>query len=526
MEEFIMRFMKNILGLIAACLIVIPVAIGGGSHAEGATPAPEETVDVTIHKRVYESGQAPTQDIPNTGLEMNFGGTALDGAGFTIYDATDTYYTELGKDGGTVAKATAAAKSMTLGTPVKPEQSTASVDGKPAGSTTFTGLPLKDANGPYKGRYKIYLIIETTTPTTPTIVKKSDPMLLGLPVTKTVEGQEEINTDIHLYPKNVSGKDAKTFVNVEDFDEVTINGEKHRNVTTADTFNYQLTLSVPADIAKATSYVVKDRPTAGLVYKTDTVVVEEGTNTLSAKENADDTDFDYTLVTTNTGGGFDIEFNMASTTVQELGGKTLTITYSMKLSDAIVPDTLVNNRATVEVSNTQTSDMTTEKIFTGGYRFVKKDANTKAGLAGAKFVVSNKAKDKFAKFNSIEVGEEGDKETIYVFSGWGTEEADATTIESGTGGALAIKGLLYGEYVLHETATPDTKYLLPTEGFPFTIGEGTFGTTDIHEVENVPRGFLPSTGGKGIYGFLLAGAMMVGAAILWNRKVAKGKVKV
>ncbi|WP_270789514.1 SpaH/EbpB family LPXTG-anchored major pilin [Enterococcus diestrammenae] len=505
-----MRFIKNILGLIVACFIVIPFVIGGGSYAEGT--APKETVDVTIHKRVYDTEPGDGYPKQNTGLEMtDFGGAPLDGAGFTIYDATDTYYTEL-EGGGTPESAKAAALGMVLSeaTLVQEEHFTDSVD--EAGSTTFTGLLMKDT----AGRYKIYLIVETTTPTTPTIVKKSEPILLGLPVMKTVEGQEKINTDIHLYPKNVSGKDAKTFVNVTDFAKATINGKEHRNVTTADTFNYQLTLSVPADIAKATSYVVKDRPTDGLVYDTGTVKVEVGDTELASPAN-------YTLVTTNTGGGFDIVFNTdpesESNIIRTLGGKTLTITYSMKLSDDIVPDTLVNNHATVEVNGTQTSDMTTEEIFTGGFRFVKKDAYTTEGLVGAEFVVSDTNGSKFAEFALVD----GD----YVFRSWATTKTTATKITSGAGGAFAIKGLLYGKYVLHETATSDnTKYLLPTEGFPFTIGEGTFGTTDIHEVKNVPKGFLPSTGGKGIYGFLLVGAMMVGAAILWNRKVAKGKVKV
>ena len=41
---------------------------------------------------------------------------------------------------------------------------------------------------------------------------------------------------------------------------------------------------------------------------------------------------------------------------------------------------------------------------------------------------------------------------------------------------------------------------------------------DIKTVNNFRKGLLPSTGGSGIYAFLIIGAMMMGGAYIWFKR--------
>lgn len=67
--------------LFAAVLGTVPVFAA-------ATPS---TVNVTLHKRVFDTGQVPTAK-ENTGvIDNNFGGTPLAQVTFTAYDVTTQY---------------------------------------------------------------------------------------------------------------------------------------------------------------------------------------------------------------------------------------------------------------------------------------------------------------------------------------------------------------------------------------------------------------------------------------------------
>ena len=78
--------------------------------------------------------------------------------------------------------------------------------------------------------------------------------------------------------------------------------------------------------------------------------------------------------------------------------------------------------------------------------------------------------------------------------------------------------MLNGDYVLNETDTPSANYVLLKDGtITFTVVHGKYVTSNL-DVKNTPKGLLPSTGGAGIYAFIIIGAAMMIGAYIWFKK--------
>ena len=161
-----------------------------------------ETATFVLHKRVFDDNMPEYKE--NTGLEMpDFGGRALNGAGFTVYDVTAKYHAALVGKTQAEAMATVIAEyndDDTGFTKVGNEQFTADPDG----TTKFANLPLysNDLDA-------AYLFVETTTPTDPNIIQKAAPFILSMPIYTAMDSTGVLNTDIHVYPKNVSREEPK-----------------------------------------------------------------------------------------------------------------------------------------------------------------------------------------------------------------------------------------------------------------------------------------------------------------------------
>lgn len=200
----------------------------------------------------------------------------------------------------------------------------------------------------------------------------------------------------------------------------------------------------------------------------------------------------------------------------------------MKLTAKVDPDKVASNSAQITVGTNPQEELVTvtkpdpEKPVdpetpevpveqtTGGKKFLKKDSHTGLGLAGAEFHVSQGVK--FAEFDLID-GE-------YVFSKWVDVESTKTKITSLADGSLIVKGLKEGSYKLTETKAPSDKYVQLKDPVDFEVKHGTFGEIPL-PVLNIPKGLLPSTGGSGIYGYLLVGGFLVISAYVWNKRSNK-----
>ena len=492
---------NKFLQVILATILLLTTAFVSNQHIVSADDKVDvKNTNITINKRIFDEGKTPA-DKQNTGDVMSdFGGQPLNGSEFTVYDVSDQYYSLIkGSD-----QNTAIATIQHDAASVAPDYATKVGDAKTTageGQATFANLPLTDPNG----KYIVYLFVETKTPNNVTITKRAVPMVVAMPIYKldaNLKPTDTPNTDIQLYPKNETAKDTKEFSNLGQFNQVTVNGTTFANVTTGDTLNYKLTVNIPANIGDAnavTSYKVNDKPSAGLALVSGTVKVG---NLVAGT--------DYKI--TETDGGFTVDFTLGSAAVKALAGQKLQLTYDMKLTATVDPDALQSNKASVQINNDTEQQITPPTpVGTGGYKFTKKDAQTGKVLQNAKFVVTNKDKSKFATFTTNANGD-------YVFTKWVDTKDAATKVVSDANGSIRVIGLLNGDYVLNETDTPSANYVLLKDGtITFTVEHGKYGASNL-DVKNTPKGLLPSTGGAGIYAFIIIGAAMMIGAYIWFKK--------
>ncbi|HGI1209589.1 TPA: SpaH/EbpB family LPXTG-anchored major pilin [Streptococcus pyogenes] len=488
--------MKKLWKTLFAALLVLPL-FTGVFGAETVNAAEATTTNVTINKRIWKDGEAPKQDsIKNTGEKMDFGGAALEGAGFTAYDVTDAYLALIA-NGKSQAEATKeiADNASDYTTVAKAEQKTDA-----NGQTTFEGLALKDGD-----KDKVYMFVETSTPGNVSVTTKATPIVLAMPIYTFKDGKysDTINTNVQVYPKNETKTDKKEVANLGKFTEVKDADGKvlYHNLTTGDEIEYKLTLNIPADILKdGVTYSVTDTPTPGLAYVKDSFAA---TGLVAGT--------DYELAEDSATGGFTVTLKQ-SENVGKLAGSQLIATYKMKLTAEVNPDALVNNSAQVTIGNNPQDKITPPTQFgTGGYKFVKKDSQSGATLSGAQFVV--KQGSNFAIFEDAR-----NTKGEYIFKEWTADEEKATPIVSDGNGELKVIGLKNGDYQLEEKATSSDKYVLLDEDVDFTVEHGKYGSQELKSVLNTPKGLLPSTGGNGIYAFLIIGSALMIGAYAWFKK--------
>lgn len=490
---------KNKLMRLILSFFVVASLFGG--MLTTVTQAAEGTVDVTINKRHNMNNDGATT--PNTGEEMeDFGGEPLAGAEFTAYDVTDLFHTYMESSD----EATAIAKIQADYSPLAPEDAIAvgtALETDADGKAVFRGLQVREDEAP--NRYKVYVFVETKTPLSPSVIEKSVPLVLAMPIYKLAEDgsyTDTINRDIYLYPKNVTAEDIKVFDNTGEFDFVEVNGEKHFNIKTGDVLDFTVSLNVPIDIAEKSEYSLSDTPTEGLAYT-------DGTLNITGLAEGED----YTL-TLDDKGGFKLTFNLESDKVLALAGRVLEVKYKMTLTAEVTPEDLYQNNASVSVDNNSRPDMETPdkpQFYTNGHKFVKRDAQTGKELEGAEFVLGNG----LGQFAELSVNSKGE----YVFVAWTTKDL-ASRLVSNADGEFHVIGLTKGAYILNETKAPSDKYVAISGDIDFVVDTG-YATSELQAILNHPKGLLPSTGGNGIYAYLAIGSILMLGSFLWFRRSTK-----
>ncbi|WP_278393761.1 SpaH/EbpB family LPXTG-anchored major pilin [Leuconostoc lactis] len=488
-------------------LLVLPLLLSAVLGVANVSADSTDTVNVTLHKRVFDEGQVPANKTNTGDVDSSFGGTPLAGVTFTAYDVTD-HYLALRKGGQTAEEATQAVQKDAVDkAPSYANQVGQDVTKGADGTVTFSNLASKDGD-----KDKVYLFVETNSPTD--ITQKADPIVLALPIYKT-GSDSEINTNIHVYPKNEKSTAITKDLNDKSKTalEVTLGDSKVYNATFGQTFGYQLQIAVPWNIADKLTFNVVDTPNLGIDDDASTVQVAGLTKGTDYKVEA-------SAANDQNGKGFKITFDTSTAAVKAAAGKKLTITYDATLTNAAVPDKALNNTATLNIDNgTGVTSTPTQgpEIYTGGINFVKKDKQSLKTLAKAEFqlVKLNANGDKVAYATQASDGSYN----------WGTTADGATTYTSDSKGAISLKGLEYStklsdgqSYALVETKAPEG-YALLTAPVKFTVTQGSFGASQL--ITNIKKGILPSTGGSGIYLFLIIGALMMGAAYLWNKRNKK-----
>ncbi|MBU5243983.1 SpaH/EbpB family LPXTG-anchored major pilin [Lactococcus lactis] len=485
----------------------------------------EDTSDsatVTIHKLKNKTGP-----IVNTGKEISGidASDFLDGITFNVYDVTAAYHAEYSKqyELTTAQKADDAARESVQGTAGHaPTVSDATLKGTETtaggGAATFK-LPKKSG-----GKDAVYVFVEQ--PKTG-ITAAAENLVLSFPVYQLDDKGTYTDTelsDIHLYPKNTT----ETITPVKDITTPNADAAGHNNYNVGQDIGFKLSTKIPANIGiKEVDGTTPHYNTFGLIDTHDTTLTFDpvGTHELKVPKVADtDTDIvlventDYTIVVgepTPAEGKATFKVKLTPAGINKLageGGKTLEFTYTMKLNNTAVMDSINVNQVTVEYgrktddfNDVVTTPGNKKEVYTGGYRFIKTDVSTNKPLANAEFVVRD-ADATTAKYLKID-------DTTKEIS-WVTSDKDATKFKTAGDGIVDIKGLTYDTYYLEETIAPDD-YVKLTKRIAFTVEFGSYKTTTTttpHNVANTPKGFLPSTGGAGIIIFVALGVAMVGLA--------------
>lgn len=547
---------RKIWGIFASVLMLLPLLLGAFSMGNVAfaetigEPVEGSTVNVELRKKQFKT---VPELRPNTGLEMDYfeDFDGLDGAVFKVVEATTEYYDYLAKhEDATVedAQDALAADPVLEGKdPFVYEGTTYEGTTSGGGILNFQGLP-KTATVNNRTVDAVYMFVETDSPTQ--VSARAANLVLVLPVYATVEDEETELEHIILYPKNEITEGFDKGIVGEDgniIDESKLEGALPFEI--GQEITYAIKFRVPNNIGQTytdadgvkTSYQafgIQDEADSELTFVGIQSITDEDGDPASLTEGTH-----YTV--TNNVNGFSLDFNLSATAgdrtsqatanaLKAYAGETLTITYTMYLNDKAEPDFFYDNDGYINVNHRGTPYQDTDSappVTTGGRRFLKQNAATSAALPGAKFVVGR------GTTTALDSDTDTTREYAQFTSEgivWGDIE-DATVFISGPDGDFAVEGMTYSSelgtgmtYFAEETEAPagfriikkrtafevfEGSYNVPNElesGEPIPAGSITIG--------NRPEGGLPSTGGNGIYAFLMIGAGLMVGAYLWYKK--------
>lgn len=233
-----------------------------------------------------------------------------------------------------------------------------------------------------------------------------------------------------------------------------------------DTVPYKITIEVPKNIDKLSTFTVTDTPT-GLTDNVSSIEVKDDTTALTSGT-------DYTVAAEGT-DGFKIDFILTSNTVKACAGHTVTITYNAVVKDtAVVGGNGNSNNAKLTYTNKINSDNTpgtttntiedSAVMYSFGIKVVKTAENGTTALPGVVFDLYREAKTGETPIVNAETlkkaGLDITKKWILVKSGLTTNANGIIDTSDSNNATNYTHGLANGDYYLVETKTVDGYNLL------------------------------------------------------------------
>lgn len=285
-----------------------------------------------------------------------------------------------------------------------------------------------------------------------------------------------------------------------------------------DTVNFQTTIYVTD--GNPTNYVLHDKMSNGLAFKTDSIVVKKNGERFT----------DYTVVTPTDNCTFEIKFNENSLQAND----TVVVTYSATINSNAVVGTVGNDNETwLKYGNKGETTHSNTKTYTWSFNIFKyfTDSNNDMQyLANVEFVL-------YRKNNTANTTEYAQFDSNNKLTGWTATESEAGKLKTNATSIVGVEGLDEGTYFLKETATPvgfnsltsDVEVLITSSCNNLTnatytvqykmVNDEDFEDTDEQEkvvpIENNRGTTLPGTGGIGTTIFyVIGGGLMAAAAIL------------
>lgn len=233
-----------------------------------------------------------------------------------------------------------------------------------------------------------------------------------------------------------------------------------------DTVPYKITIEVPQNIDKLSTFTVTDTPT-GLKDNVGSIKIKDGTTALTSGT-------DYTVAAEGT-DGFKIDFILTSNTVKACAGHTVTITYNAVVKDtAVVGGNGNSNNAKLTYTNKINSDNTpgtttntiedSAVMYSFGIKVVETAENGTTTLADVVFDLYREAKTGETPIVNAETvkkaGLDSTKSWILVKSGLTTNASGIIDTSDSNNATNYTHGLANGDYYLVETKTVDGYNLL------------------------------------------------------------------
>lgn len=270
-----------------------------------------------------------------------------------------------------------------------------------------------------------------------------------------------------------------------------------------DTVPYKITIEVPQNIDKLSTFTVTDTPT-GLKDNVGSIKIKDGTTALTSGT-------DYTVAAEGT-DGFKIDFILTSNTVKACAGHTVTITYNAVVKDtAVVGGNGNSNNAKLTYTNKINSDNTpgtttntiedSAVMYSFGIKVKKTTEDGTTPLQGVVFDLYREAKLGETPIVNAETvkkaGLNSAKSWILVKSGLTTNASGIIDTSDSTNTTNYTHGLANGDYYLVETKTVKGYNLLtkPVEVKLDVTATTTWQKTNVYDASGnlVKHGTVTST---------------------------------